>query len=169
MAAKLGDGTLIDFGAGSHLPVLLACLRATTGPVLEIGCGHISTPCLHSACCPWRPLVSLEENPHWLAVFQEWAVDGHRVEADSPENLAQHARQPWSVVFVDDSPGPPRAENVRLFLPVADYVVVHDAQGEDIMVPMRPVIAGVPHQLMHRRFFPWTLALSMTRPIPAVV
>ena len=159
--------TFIDHGGGSHLPLLLACVAATTGPVLEIGVGHGSTPCLHSVCCPNRKLVSLEEDAKWLETFKAGECDGHTVELDSPAHLAELATQRWGVVFIDDSPGPPRADHVRMF-PVADYVVVHDAEGEDIMVPTRPVIAGVPHQFIYKTFFPWTLAVSLTHPIPRV-
>lgn len=171
--------TFIDHGGGSHLPLLLACVTATTGPVLEIGIGHGSTPCLHSVCCPTRRLVSLEDSPQWVAIFNEWAVDGHELGLDNHENIARYSDpeniwgvRRWGVVFIDDSPGGrPRAEQLERFLPVADYVIMHDAQDTgDNYGPAMEVIERlkVPHHVMYKRFFPWTLAASLVRPIPVV-
>lgn len=153
--------------AGSHLPALLACVAATTGQVCEVGVGHSSTPALHAVCCPHRRLVSLESDPEWRQWFEPWYVDGHESMVDNDENIAILAKEKWGVVFVDDSPGWPRCQSVKAFLDVADYIVVHDAQGEDIMEPMRPIIAGIP-QHMHRTYFPWTLVISKHKPLPSV-
>jgi len=172
-----------DLQAASHLPLTLACIATTEGPVLEIGVGFHSTPLLHSLLAGMqREFVSAESDPYWREVFEPiyalprtipsgcatTCYDGHHFVEDTMANLEMLATKHWSVVLVDDSPGYPRCENVKLFLPVSDYVLVHDAQGEDIMEPMRPIIKDVPHQFMHKRYFPWTLALSLTRAIPHV-
>ena len=165
-----------DLQAASHLPLFLACIAATEGPVLEIGVGFHSTPIIHSLLgALGREFVSAESDQYWIDVFKrdyECPPDdggfSHQFLVDDDSTIKSLAETEWAVVLVDDSPGYPRCDNVKLFLPVADYVLVHDAQGEDIMGPMRPVIKDVKHQFMHKRFFPWTLALSNCKPIPHV-
>jgi hypothetical protein len=165
-----------DLQAASHLPLFLACIAATEGPVLEIGVGFHSTPIIHSLLgALGREFVSAESNPYWIDVFKPdytCALDdagfSHTFLLDDYPTLKTLTERHWGVVLVDDSPGPPRCDNVSMFLPVSDYVLVHDAQGEDIMVPMRPVIKDVPYQFMHKRYYPWALALSNFRPIPHV-
>jgi len=176
-------GGVRDLDAASHLPLFLSCIAATTGPVLEIGVGFHSTPLIHALLRHLgRPFVSAESNLYWLEVFKRdytYAGDGqpgdaasgfsHRFVVDDLATLSELANTRWGVVLVDDSPGWPRCENVRIFLPVADYIVVHDAQGPDIMEPMAEVVAAAPYKTLHKRYFPWTFAVSNTRPIPAVV
>ena len=56
---------------GSHLPILLRAMKATTGPVLELGAGIYSTPILHALCqIEGRKLVTYESDPE----FFEWAA-----------------------------------------------------------------------------------------------
>lgn len=160
-------------GADSHLPLLLACVATTDGPVLEIGMGHVSTPVLHSVLCPRRRLVSLEDHDEFREMFQDYAIDGHEILPDNAGVVAGMTLRPrWGVVFIDDSPGGrERAVQVDLFLPVADYIVMHDAQQSgDNFEPVMEIIRqrDVPYFLFHNRYFPWTLAASMTRPIPSI-
>ncbi len=53
----------------THIPVLLACLRHTTGPILEFGSGWFSTPIINAfavgrfartieADAKWHPVVT---------------------------------------------------------------------------------------------------------------
>jgi hypothetical protein len=174
---NLWDGPNRDLGGASHLHLLLACVAATSGPVLEIGIGHTSTPCLHSVCCAaQRPLVSLESDPDWLAQFSEWDRDGHVLGVDDQSAIAEARRgyqgQRWSVVFIDDSPGAEaRAEQLNWFLPIADYVVMHDCEPEgNNHWPARRVLneSNCQHVLWYSRYHPWTLAASLYHPIPLV-
>ncbi len=48
----------------THMPLLLACLRHTTGPVLELGSGWFSTPLL-AAFATDRLVRTIETNPQW--------------------------------------------------------------------------------------------------------
>ncbi len=56
---------------GTHMACLIAAVINTTGPVLELGSGHYSTPLLHVLCSPHdgkpaRLLVSTETELNWL-------------------------------------------------------------------------------------------------------
>jgi hypothetical protein len=175
-----------ELGAASHLPLLLACVSATTGPVLELGVGHASTPILHSVLQgTGRHLTSLENHPAWLAAFQHCANDQHTVEAETFDSVNRAAAKSWSVVFIDNSPGQGRAALLKLFLPVADYVVVHDVEAPEVMEPIQRVLddlmqvhygefheddtAGLDLATIHVRYRPFTLAVSgRGRPIPAL-
>ncbi len=158
---------LHDLRDGSHLPALLACVAATTGSILEIGAGSHSTPMLH-AMSPNRWLVSAENDPYWRGVFGVYGNGTHTMSEGDGETLNELSSTHWSVVLVDSFPISQRWKSVSLFLPRADYVVVHDAQMEDVMGPIWPLIKKVPNQFMHKRFWPWTLVLSNTRPIPDI-
>jgi hypothetical protein len=171
----LWQGSNRDLGGASHLQLLLACVAATTGSVLEIGIGHSSTPVLHSICCPnRRRLVSLESDPDWRRNFMPWAVDGHELYDDTEEKLVElaleGAQKRWGVVFVDDSPGgEPRAAHLRRFLPIADYVVMHDAEPEGNNFALaEEETRGCPYRVFYKRYHPHTLAASMFNPIPHV-
>ena len=158
-------------GADSHLPLLLACVAATPRPILEIGIGSVSTPILHSLCLQ-RPLTSLEDSAECREIYRDYFVGGHEIYDDTPAMLKEFTTQRWGVVFIDDSPGGwARANQLEIFLPVADYVVMHDVQDTgDNYGPVMEVLRrnNVPNWFIHNRYFPWTLAASMTRLIPRI-
>lgn len=148
----------------SHLPALLACVAATKGDVLEIGMGWFSTPILHSAVCgAGRMLVSLEKDKAWRDKFADYNKPVHTIyeqvdyDKDPP---CPFGFMRWSVVFIDDSPGPDRWKHVKRFLPVAEYLVVHDAGPEPGTIdPIMPLLSGC-FWMIHKRFTPWTLVVS---------
>lgn len=117
-------------GYATHQPVLVAALAASSGPVLELGCGGSSTPLLHRICeRERRPLVTVENSPEYFARYsRRYQSDGHRFEftADWAETLERHAASAWGLVFVDMAPWDVRAEAVMKLRDSADYVVLHD-------------------------------------------
>lgn len=131
----------------SWMPALGYALGASTGPVLEIGIGHFSTPFLHEYCKgAGRDLWSMESDRNWYAEFErfDWLKSNshHYVHHISYEesNAARSIRdysdlnpiRSWGVVFIDNSPGgEARARPFKQFLPAADFVVVHDYHREN--------------------------------------
>ena len=118
---------------GTHVPVLLAAVDATTGPVVEFGTGYNSTPVLHDRVAGrGRRLLSLEADPTWLTrsagleagLHELPLVDSWEIELARPE-----WDEPWSVVFVDQSGWKARAETVRRVALSAELVVVHDCDA----------------------------------------
>lgn len=121
---------------GSHLAPLMACLGASTGPVLELGVGHFSTPILHAYCVASdRKLISVEDHLEWFEGFrQKYECDGHQfIMADYAVIVPELARtKQFGVAFIDNSPGGQRrADDFTSLITVSDYVVVHDYHGEN--------------------------------------
>lgn len=148
----------------SHLPALLACIPATTGPVLELGVGYFSTPHLHAICgALGRFLVSVETDKDWRMHFAEKYC--------TPSHIFDHklsTNKRWSVAFIDDSPGGQhRAEMFKTLIEVSDYVVVHDYHDENEEA-ISPLLPGLTAHVC-RLVFPPTLIASKTKGIPPVL
>ena len=128
---------------GSHMPMLLMALGATHGAVLEIGVGHFSTPHLHYLCAGMnRSLVSVEQDKDWHdefeATYGRTSLHSFR-HGEYMDVLPELAKLPWSVVFIDHSPGgKARSDVFELFIDLAEFVVVHDyhLENEDAIKPL---------------------------------
>jgi len=113
---------------GSYLPILTKIVSETTGPVLELGVGFCSTPYLHWACYPLkRRLVSYENNPEYYKFAESWKDTFHEIHCIKDWESIDIS-EPWSVAFVDHSPGGRRAEETKRLIH-ADYVVIHDTEN----------------------------------------
>mgnify|MGYP001222816903 FL=1 len=117
---------------GNHLPVLMTLVPRTTGPILELGSGLYSTPYLHWACFPDRPLVTYENTNFW---FRRCAVQFpscfHAVRhVPSWDSLTFEG--PWSIALVDNEGPHSRGDCVRK-LTHAEYVVAHDCEKGEKM------------------------------------
>ena len=115
----------------THQPVLVSVLRATQGPVLELGMGYGSTPLLHELCSTRKRLVvSVEAEAQWFAQFKGHANPFHQLlkvaqwDTSFFNDLAAPA---WSVVFVDQGLWQNRIEAVAFFRDKADFLVLHDS------------------------------------------
>ena len=90
---------------GSHLPVLVRALKATSGPVVELGAGMYSTPILHTLCeAEGRKLVTYENDPEyfeWATHYQGSLHDVRKVDDWDDVDLASVN---WAVAFVDHAP-----------------------------------------------------------------
>ena len=119
---------------GSHIPVLVRMVLATTGPILELGTGFYSTPLLHWLCvAAKRRLVSCESHPSYYAVALNYATDWHKIVlVDDWDKLdLTPGTDPllrWSFVLVDHGPGPRRRVEFHRVANLADYIVAHDTE-----------------------------------------
>lgn len=154
---------------GSHMPALLACVAASSGPVLELGVGHFSTPQLHALCgAISRQLVSVESHPDWLyEMASKYASDNHTF-SDSIPDPKLNVR--WGVSFIDHSPGGAnRASAFQKLIEVSSFVVMHDAQKDaENFQAVEPMLEGLNWHLC-TGYFPHTLVASKARVIPAVL
>lgn len=154
---------------GSHLPAVLACVAASTGPVLELGVGHFSTPQLHALCAVMgRQLVSVESHPDWLyEMASKYASDGHTFSESIPERKLNVR---WGVSFIDHSPGGAnRADAFRKLIDVSSFVVMHDAQKDaENFQAVESMLEGLNWHLC-TGYFPHTLIASERLPIPTVL
>lgn len=156
-----GSITSPDTSWGSHLVPLMACVTATRGAVLEVGVGNWSTPLLHCYCAAGgRKLVSVDENRTWAEKYADFRVCGHEVRGVQYNSfLPEAAKQQWSVVFLDQSPGWRRAEDALLFLDSADFVLSHDYSGAEVRDSFQLVIDRWRHRAV-AQFSPSTLILG---------
>lgn len=152
---------------GSHLPALMSCVAVCDGPVLEIGCGNFSTPCLHALCSTLHlPLVTTELEDSWRGQFTSYASPSHQVLKQTDELLAELATQRWGLVFIDDQPDS-RLGHLDAFFDKAKFVLHHDANFPQYLKPLEEWVAARKcHHRYYTRVGPWTLAVSKTRPIP---
>jgi len=120
-----------DVLSGSHLPILIELLRATKGPVLEIGMGLNSTPVLHWICTHQkRRLLSLENDPSWIEPNKAYENEYHKVEFVEDWNKAPIDDTYWSVVLIDHRPAIRRREEAKRLKDNADFILIHDSEPE---------------------------------------
>lgn len=153
----------------SHLAPLLACIAASTGPVLEIGVGHFSTPQLHAICgAMGRMLISTEPDAAWLTEFSRYNSGRHNFRADYTTLNVPGFVWNFGVVFIDHSPGGEnRARAFRYFIATAQFVVVHDYE-QDNEEAIAPLLNGVNH-VVCRDYLPPTLVASSVLEIPEIL
>lgn len=156
---------------GSHMPALLAALGATHYGVLEIGVGHFSTPHLHFLCAAMnRRLLSVEQARDWHDEFATlYSTNLHSFRHGEYMDVLPGLVRilPWSVVFIDHSPGgKARSDVFELFIDHAEFVVVHDyhLENEDAI---KPLLTKTPHKISNR-YQPPTLLASRKRILPEV-
>ena len=152
---------------GSHLPPLMACTAVCGGPVLEIGSGNFSTPCLHSLCAALGlPLTTTELEDAWREQFVHFADHSHRVLKQTDELLRELAAQQWGLVLVDDQPQT-RIDRLDMFFDSARFILFHDANFDDYREPLeRWVAARNCNHRIYTKVGPHTLVVSKSHSIP---
>lgn len=152
---------------GSHLPALMACTAVCEGPVLEIGSGNFSTPCLHALCAALNlPLVTTELDDSWREQFLGFATPMHSVLKQTDALLAELAQRQWGLVLVDDWPDN-RIGHLNAFFDSARFVLMHDVNFPQYHQAIADWLAANPcHHRTYTRYGPHTLAVSKTHPIP---
>ncbi len=114
---------------GSHLPVLMAAMQATSGPVLELGAGVFSTPILHWLCTlAKRELMTYDNDRKYLDWAHNYTNEYHTLSHVANWDAAVIER-PWSMALVDHSPSERRVVEIERLAPFARYIVVHDTNG----------------------------------------
>lgn len=167
----MNPGEIVQSEWSSHLPAVLACFASTVGPVLELGVGHCSTPALHALCMASdRLLVSVEQDEVWFKMFQcHYEKVRHQfIHGEYDYVVPELAKQDWSVVLIDNSPGGERRlKDFKSFLPCAGFIVVHDFE-KDNQEAIEPHLNGL-NRYVSRYYRPPTLVVSKTRNIPEAI
>jgi len=113
---------------GSHLPVLIKLVELTDGPILEMGAGYSSTPFLHWACFHTkRTLETYENREKYADMFRSFNTDYHKIIHVTDWDAIDLDR-PWSIAFIDHSPGRRRIKDIAKLVH-AEYVVAHDSEN----------------------------------------
>lgn len=147
----------------THLPLLVACVQHTQGPVLELGLGTFSTPVLHALCAEHqRVLYSLESDPLWLREFEHFATPWHKLVLveDWAKTLIE---QPWDVALVDQAPPIQRVQDVARLRSFAKFIVVHDTENR--CYQYEPLLTTFKHRVEWQRYSPWTSVVSDLEPL----
>lgn len=145
----------------THLPVLVACVAKTDGPVLELGCGHYSTRVLH-AMCDGRRLVTCDTNRTWVEAFAHLRSKTHEIVC-APDASA-YAGERWDVVFVDEAPAGHRIGEIIRLRPVTWLFVVNNT--EPAITPGRrayryvEILPMFPYRFDYKRYPVWTSVVS---------
>lgn len=104
----------------NHRVLLYEALKLTSGPVVELGSGHGSTPYLRQYCQDKkRKFSSYENDPDWAkqtgsTLINDWTE--------------LYPLDKIGVLFLDHAPGERRKEDLRLYKDDADIIVIHDSE-----------------------------------------
>ena len=152
-------------GYASHLPVLLACLRRTTGPILELGAGLFSTPLIHAFAVLDRHATTIETDPPWGALIAAAFVNrpphfSHRLVVAPADRQAVIRELPWGLALVDHATAD-RAPDLELLRTLGVGVAIcHDTEHPGYN--LGPVLDRFKHRFTFDRLQPETTVVSDT-------
>lgn len=112
-------------GYWTHQVPLVTAVLNTTGPVLELGCGHYSTALLHAICSHQkRQLLTAESELEWMNKFSDMKNDYHNfVHATDWDAITGE----YDVVFIDHVTER-RAVDLKRLRDTTKIFVVHDSE-----------------------------------------
>jgi hypothetical protein len=152
----------------THMPVLLACLRHTAGPVLELGSGWFSTP-LVAAFATDRLVRTVETNHEWydrisrVCTYQPITRHRHQIVFVPDYNDAPIDDQQWSVVLLDHEPPPRRGVDALRLRDRCQLMIGHDSEHPDY--GYGPAFDTFKYRFTLSSVFPWTTVVSDTDPL----
>lgn len=117
----------------THYGILAAMIAKTTGPVLELGVGHYSTPLIHFMC-QRRNALSVDTSHEWFVWFaKEFKRGSHQFYCTQNRLISEDffkafKRKHWDVAFVDNNPSVDRVKCVEKLRNRAKFIVVHDSE-----------------------------------------
>jgi hypothetical protein len=150
------------------MPVLLACLRHTAGPVLELGSGWFSTP-LVAAFATDRLVRTVETNHEWydrisrVCTYQPITRHRHQIAFVPDYNDAPIDDQQWSVVLLDHEPPPRRGVDALRPRDRCQLMIGHDSEHPDY--GYGPAFDTFKYRFTLSSVFPWTTVVSDTDPL----
>lgn len=152
----------------THIPILLACLRKTEGPILELGSGWFSTPVL-SAFATGRFVRTVEANPEWYSRIMQIAgyqpITNHRHQVLFAPNYddAPIDDHDWGIVLLDHEPPARRGVDAERLRGKCRLMIGHDSEhpayGYD------EVFGRFRYRYTYSRAVPWTTVVSDIDPL----
>lgn len=152
----------------THMPLLLACLRQTHGPVLELGCGWFSTPVL-SAFATDRLVRTVETSRDWHAEISKICTmhpctqHRHQIVYVPHYDDAPIFDQAWSIVLLDHEPPARRGIDALRLRDRCQLMIGHDSEHPDY--GYGPVFDTFKYRFTLSTLFPWTTVVSDTDPL----
>jgi hypothetical protein len=114
----------------THMPMLIKCVQATDGGVLELGSGLSSTPLLHWLCQEKaRQLWTFEEEEDYYKFARKFQSKNHRIRLIDFKDF--NVKGHWSVALVDQSTKQ-RTPSILYLKDKVDYIVIHDTEGKEV-------------------------------------
>jgi len=117
----------------THQPVLKKNLSILdkNKPILELGCGHGSTPLLHDFSTSHQVEIYIfDNNEEWLNIissqYKSHKYHNYIKVNDWNIELKEYLKYDWSLVFIDQAPWEARTLSLELFKNKTDYVILHD-------------------------------------------
>ena len=147
----------------THIPLLLACLRHTTGPVLELGSGWFSTPLL-SAFATDRLTRTIESDRQWHASvsqicnLQPVTRHRHQIVYVPDYEDAPIKEQHWSIVLLDHEPPARRGIDAARLRDHCQLMIGHDSQHPDY--GYEATFGSFKHRFTDDHSIPWTTVVS---------
>ena len=161
---------------GSHFIPLTFAVLNTTGPILEMGIGHYSTPLLHVICMTQkRQLLSVDTSKTWIDNFKNLENHLHKFQYlpvyeddwkanPKPELWDTIGNEiKWGVVFIDHRPGERRKLDIFRFKNASEMIVVHDTQQPSY--DYEKALCSFKFRLDYKRFDTWTTIVSDFTPL----
>jgi hypothetical protein len=138
--------------------MLIKCVLATDGSVLELGAGPASTPVLHWLCQEKRRrLYTYESNNYFYRYARCFESGNHKIFKINWDNsLAIDGY--WSVILVDQ-PSRFRSRAIEFFKDKADYIVIHDTDDAGVK-RYAEVLSGFKYRHDWKACRPWTTVVS---------
>ena len=113
----------------THQQLLVRTALKTTGTILELGSGWYSTPVLHEiATAMGRRLITVDNDPEWLATFEVMRSDLHELISVSSWDQFKPAEH-YGMAFVDHAPGERRSIEMNRLRGRVDVFVIHDTEA----------------------------------------
>lgn len=148
--------TQITSNYDSHRPLLWSALEATTGLVVEMGCGYGSTPFLTEYCAERkRELLSYENNEEW---YKKMKDEFPHIKFVKNWDFVQCRP---SVLFCDHAPGERRKVDIYRFSDWAEIIVAHDTElAADHGYKMRAELKNFKYLIDYETDGAWCTAVS---------
>ena len=151
-------GILKSIGPGNcYRPFLLLALELTkTGNILELGCGHGSTPFLKSYSeLNKRNLYSYDFNKEWADKFPgAISVNGDWENSD-------YLDRDYSVALIDESPAAHRGKAIIELIDKVDIFVAHDTEPKwENSYKMSSGWSLYKYVSHYKRFYIWSTIFS---------
>lgn len=136
----------------THLEALVTTALATTGGILELGCGDYSTPILHAICqAQGREYKVQSSTPEWAKRYRD-------VEIVDWETWRPSGK--WGMVFMDsDEKTWNRVKRIPLLKGFTDTVVVHDADVCMKRGGWQQAAEAFPNITIYNTYEPWTAVM----------
>ena len=149
----------VTSGYDTHRPVLGEAVLRTSGPILELGTGHGSTPSLHQLSeARQRRVFSFDHDREWIAEFAALKSEDHFLAWLKSWDDCPIESGIWGVAFVDHAPAERRVVELRRLAFRAQVIVVHDT--EDPEYGYETLFGAFAYRRDDRTYKQWTTLLS---------